>query len=654
MPEAAALPFPPRPQGRPVRTLGILAHVDAGKTTLTEQMLFASGAIRALGSVDLGTAHTDGMEVERERGISVRSAVTTFPWRQVEINLIDTPGHVDFGAEVERSLRVLDGAVLVLSAVEGIQAQTAVLWKALRRMGIPTIIFINKTDRMGADPAGVLAQVQRRLTPLALVLPCPGEAFPQCPGNDWAQTVERVAEQDETILGHWAEGRPVAPELLRERMADLARGGSLHPVLFGAALKGQGVEPLLDAMVDCLPAPAGDVEGPVSGLVFKLEHDKTMGRIAYVRLFGGELRNRDAVANATQGTLEKITQIRRVRVQRHEDAGLLQAGDIGSVCGLQARIGDVLGDAGGVPEGCALAVPLLTVQAFAAQEADFPRLVAALRELADEDPMLGLEWLRDERELHLRIMGVIQMEVLTSLLATRFGLEARFGPPSVIYRETPSGAGEGYVEYTMPKPCWAVMKFALEPGEPGSGVAFASTVRNDAMLLRYQNQVENALPGALKQGLHGWEVTDIRITLVEGQHHLVHTHPLDFAVATPMGIMNGLEATGTTLLEPMLACTITVPAALGNRVIGDILQMRGTFEAPALEGGEFTVEATIPVATSLDYPTRLGSLSGGRGVLSTRFAGYQPCPLELGATSPRRGIDPRDQAKYILAARKAL
>ena len=645
MPEAPRPSLPPCPQGRAIRTFGVLAHVDAGKTTLTEQMLFHSGSIRALGSVDRGTAHTDWMDVERERGISVRSAVTTFPWRDVEVNLIDTPGHVDFGAEVERSLRVLDGAVLVLSAVEGIQAQTAVLWKALRRMGIPTVVFINKTDRMGADPAGVLAQVQRRLSPMAL---------PLHPGDQGPETVERVAELDEVILGHWAEGRPVAPALLRERMAGQARAGSLYPVLFGSALKGLGVEELLDAVVDCLPPPAGDVLGPVSGLVFKLEHDKTMGRIAYVRLFSGELRNRDAVANATQGTQEKITQIRRVRAQRHEDTGLLQAGDIGSVCGLQARIGDVLGDPAGVPEGCAMAVPLLTVQAFAAQEADFPRLVAALKELADEDPMLELQWLRDERELHLRIMGVIQMEVLTSLLASRFGLEARFGAPSVIYRETPAKAGEGYIEYTMPKPCWAVLRFAIEPGERGSGVVYASTVRDDAMLHRYQNQVERTLPEALKQGLHGWEVTDLRITLVEGQHHLVHTHPLDFAVATPMGIMNGLEATGTTLLEPMLACSITVPAALGNRVIGDILQMRGTFEAPAIGGGEFTVEARLPVATSLDYPTRLGSLSGGRGVLSTRFDGYQECPLELGATSPRRGIDPRDQAKYILAARKAL
>ena len=632
----------------PIRNLGVVAHVDAGKTTLTEQMLFLSGGIRALGSVDKGTTHTDWMDVERERGISVRAAATTLPWRGVAINLIDTPGHVDFSAEVERSLRVLDGAILLLSAVEGIQAQTTAIWKALRTLGIPTLVFINKIDRMGADPDRVLAEIQRQLSPMALPPPDPDDPA-QC-----ARSLERAAEHDDLLLEPWAEGRPVAPSFLRERMAVLARAGSLFPVFFGSAIKGQGVEQLLDAAVEFLPAPGGDPDGPVSGVVFKLEHDKTMGRIAFVRLFNGSLRNRDAVTNTTQGTQEKITQIRRIHAHRHEDVGELRAGDIASVCGLQARIGDILGDPAAVPGGCRLAVPLLTVQAFAAQEADFPRLVAALKELADEDPLLELQWLREERELHLRIMGVIQMEVLASLLRTRFDLEATFGSPSVIYRETPAQAGEGYIEYTMPKPCWAVLRFAIEPGERGAGLRYSSIVRDDAMLYRYQNQVEKTLPEALKQGLHGWEVTDLNITLVAGQHHLVHTHPLDFAVATPMGIMNGLEATGTTLLEPMLDCVISVPAALGNRVIGDILQMRGSFESPEITGETFRIQARVPVATSLDYPTRLGSLSSGRGTLATRFAGYQDCPLELGATSPRRGIDPRDQAKYIMSARKAL
>ncbi len=655
----------------PLRNLGLVAHVDAGKTTLTEHMLFLSGSIRALGSVDKGTACTDWLDVERARGISVRAAATTFGWRDVTINLIDTPGHVDFSAEVERALRVLDGVILVVSAVEGIQAQTVALWQALRRMGLPTLIFINKLDRLGADPQRVLGDLQRQFSPMVLPLqvvtaldaePVMLEALAEgtLPADEVHvlvlrnQLLERAAEKDEALLEAWVEGRSVSNADLRAAMARLSRAGILFPVLYGAAAKGLGVEQLLDAVVDFLPHPRGTAQGPVSGLVFKLEHDRTMGRIAYVRLFQGVLANRDTVHNTTQDRPEKVTQIRKVHGSRHRDTGLLEAGDIASVCGLQARIGDILGDPVAVPPACGLAMPLLMVQAHPAQDGDFSRLVAALQELADEDPMLELQWLRDTRELHLRIMGVIQLEVLTSLLRTRFGLQATFGPPSVIYRETPTQAGEGSIEYTMPKPCWAVLRFALEPGEPGSGVTFASTVRDDAIHYRYQRQVEQTLPEALKQGLHGWEVTDLKVTLVGGEHHLVHTHPLDFVVATPMGIMNGLEATGTTLLEPMVEATLTVPAALGNRIIGDILQMRGTFDSPQVLGDTFTVVALLPVATSLDYSTRLGSLSSGRGSLTTRFAGYQPCPLELGATCPRRGVDPRDQAKYILSARGAL
>jgi ribosomal protection tetracycline resistance protein len=247
------MPMPPRP----IRTFGILAHVDAGKTTLTERMLFRAGSIRAPGSVDKGTTHTDWLDVERERGISVRSAAATFPWRELTLNLIDTPGHADFSAEVERSLRVLDGAVLVLSAVEGIQAQTAALWQALRAMGLPTLLFINKTDRLGADPDRVLADLQRQFSPLALPLPEPGAA----PDPD---LLERLAEHDDLLLEHWLEGRPVAPGLLYDRMAALARTGRLFPVLTGSAAKDLGVDRLLDAVADCLPAPAGDPDGPVA------------------------------------------------------------------------------------------------------------------------------------------------------------------------------------------------------------------------------------------------------------------------------------------------------------------------------------------------------------------------------------------------------
>lgn len=653
-------------QGMNLRNIGIVAHVDAGKTTVTEHMLYLSGAVRSLGSVDKGTAHTDWLEIERERGISVRSASVSFIWRDININLIDTPGHVDFSAEVERSLRVLDGVVLVISAVEGVQAHTEVLWKALRKNNIPTILFVNKIDRIGAEAARVLAEICSTLTPdIVPVQQVRGEGMEEPKvirllsdeqkTEDNEEILERLAGLDERLLEKYVGGEKISNRELQEKLAYYTRSGQVYPVFFGAAKKGIGIAELLDGVVDFLPPPAGDEQSPVSGVVFRLEHDKTMGKIAHVRLYGGKIQNRDTVYNRTQEATEKVTQIRKAYAHRHEDTGVVHAGDIASLCGLsRARIGDILGSAENVPPVHSMALPVLTVQAFPESEAEYTQLVSALQELSDEDPLLDLQWLKEERELHVKIMGVIQLEVLTSMLKSRFNLQVTFGKPSVIYKETPSRIGEGFVAYTMPKPCWAVLRFRIEPGERGSGIRYSSTVREEQILARYQNQVEKTIPEALKQGLYGWEVTDLKITLVDGEHHVMHTHPLDFVVATPMAVMNGLVNTGVTLLEPMQWFRISVPEEVGSKVLGDILQMRGEFDSPMIAKGIFTVEGNMPVATSLEYPIKLGSISSGRGSIATQFAGYRECPLELGAITPRRGINPLDQAKYILSIRKAL
>jgi ribosomal protection tetracycline resistance protein len=579
---------------------------------------------------------------------------------------------MDFAAEVERSLRVLDGAVLVLSAVEGVQAQTEVIWRALKKRRLPTLFFINKLDRVGADPARVLEEIRRLLTPAVVPLQAaignpddgyrllsrfdtevPDPAFPagRFP-EDW---LAQVCEGDDHLLSEWLEGRLPTADALRGSIRRQCRAGQLHPVLYGAALKELGTEPLLDAILDYLPPPVGDPDKPLSGVVFRLEHDKVMGRIAHVRLYNGTLENRNVVENHTQGIQEKVSQIRKTHAQRSVDTGFLAAGDIAAVCGLgQTRIGDILGSPDGVPEASHLAVPLLLVQAFPPTDADLPALVAALQELADEDPLLGLEWIRDTRQVHVKIMGTIQLQVIDSLLRNRYGLCATFGAPVVIYKETPAQAATGYISYTMPKPCWAILEFYLKPLPRGSGVKTGGWVREEKMHQRYQNQVWQALPGALRQGLHGWEVTDLEVTLLNGEHHIFHPHPLDFATATPMGIMNGLANAGTILLEPMILCRITAPESAGSRILGDIVGMRGTFDAPVILNGQFEVEARLPVATSMDYSVRLGALTGGRGHMSTLFDGYEPCDVALGATTPYRGVNPLDQSKYILSIRKAM
>ncbi|WP_309492152.1 TetM/TetW/TetO/TetS family tetracycline resistance ribosomal protection protein [Paenibacillus anseongensis] len=656
-------------QAIPRRNVGIFAHVDAGKTTTTEHLLYHSGRIRALGSVDSGTAQTDSMDVERERGISVRSATTTFTWKETSINLVDTPGHVDFLSEVERSLRVMDGAILIVSAVEGVQSQTEMIWHALQSLQIPTLLYVNKMDRVGADADRVLRDIEKQLTGMAVPIYAPlgvedtfrgaenvlVKGASGAPGFDLAAAVEKLSELDEQLLTSYIEGVPIPARDVKATLQRYARQGQAFPLLVGASSKGLGIEELMEAILDYLPGPSGSAEQPLSAVVFKVERDKTMGRMAYVRLYEGAIRNRDTVLNATRGVEEKVTQIRKIDGRRAEDIGYVAAGDIAAICGLtQVRIGDVLGRPDAVPPAPRLAVPLLTVQVHAESDAQYPALVAALQELTDEDPLLDLQWLQEERELHVKVMGAIQLEILTSLLASRFGLQARFDQPSVIYKETPSQPGEGFIAYTMPKPCWAILRFRIEPGAPGSGLVYSSQVRADQLLAQYQSEVERRVPEALQQGLLGWEVTDLKVTLVEGEHHVWHTHPLDFAVATPMGLMQGLVQTGTTLLEPMLQVRITVPEVYGGKVLSDLVQMRASFDPPQLSGDRFVVEGRLPVATSLDYPVKLSAMSGGRGVITSSFGGYQPSPPDVHAERKRRGVNPLDQSKYILAVRKAL
>lgn len=646
---------------RKMCNIGILAHVDAGKTTLTEQMLFASGALRAAGSVDSGTAQTDWLQVERGRGISVRSSSVVLEWKDVSFHLIDTPGHADFAGEVERALQVLDGALLLVSAVEGVQAYTELLWEALRALGLPAVVMINKIDRAGADVQRVQDELSERFGNVFFPLnrpvnsgsrDCSVEPVDYALPGESEELTALLAEYDDGACEAYLEGRPLAPETLLATARRLCGQGKLFPVVAGAAQHGVGVSALLDVLSLWLPGASGDEAAPVSGVVYKVEHDRAMGKAAHVRLFTGCIRNRDSVRIA--GVEQKVTQIRRVFAGRQSDVGEIRAGEIAALYGLSsARTGDLVG----APAVCRppqLAAPLLKVQAAPEDPARLPELVQALGELSEEDPLLDLEWVPEERELHLKITGPIQLEILSALLRDRYGLTVSFTPPSVIYKETPSRAGEGYERYTMPKPCWAVLRFAIEPGPRGSGLQYHSEVGERALLKRYQNHVAQCLPEALRQGLYGWEVTDLRVTLTGGEHHLQHTHPLDFFVATPMAILNGLQNTGTDFLEPMLQVRLRAQEELLGRVIGDVTQMRGSFDAPVLRGGQFILEAALPAAEALDYPTRFAVLTGGRGVYASRYAGYALCPRELAKPTKRRGVNPLDRAKWILHARQAL
>ena len=637
-------------------SIGIFAHVDAGKTTLSEQLLLAAGAIRTPGSVDRGTAHTDRMDIERRRGISVRSTCAPFVWKGVRVNLIDTPGHSDFSAEVEKSMWALDGAVLLLSGVDGVQPQAEVLFESLRAQRIPTLIFVNKMDRENADFGAALSQARSQLHTGVVSL------------EDDEALMAAVAEADEQTLEDYLSGVIYPREKLLPRVRALMGDMALFPALCGSALRGQGIEPLLDAVAALLtPEAMPESAGEPCGIVFALDEDPAMGRGAYVRMFSGALNNRDqlnlsiqredAYFSATHTEPRKITQIRDIALEgRGADKGALAAGEIGVVYGLgDITAGQVIGDAARLPRAMGrgvLKAPLMMVRILPESPDQKPALMKALHQLSAEDPLLDVKQFLGE--MHVRIMGAIQMEILSEQMKTRFGLNVTFAEPQVIYRETIREAAEGFVAYTMPKPCWAVIKLLIEPAPRGSGVSFRSEVPVRVIKERYQHQVEQGLVMGLRQGMLGWQVDDVSITLIDGSDHQWHTHPLDFIVATPMALMDGLRRGGSVLLEPIAEMRVTVPSTLSGRVMSEIVAMRGeTLRTESIDARDAMVlVAEAPVRTSFDFPTRLAAITGGRGALTMRVSRYRECPEEH--TCPRAGVNPLDTAKYILAARSAL
>lgn len=647
-----------------VRNIGILAHVDAGKTTLTEQLLYKSEVIKELGSVDRGTAHTDNLEIEQLRGISVKSTEINLSWKGMNINIIDTPGHVDFVGEVERSLGVLDGAVIVISSVEGVQPQTEVYFNALKQMKIPTIIFINKVDRIGGDVNQVQREIEKVLTKAALPLEqLTGEAtsLPKLEyfnnSNEGLKTsiIEKLADKDEKLLTKYLDGVEITIEDINQSLKQQVKIGELYPIVYGSAIKGIGIYELLDLLVKVLPELPDLSAEELSGLVFKIKTDKTMGKMAFVKLYSGKIESRDDIYNHTKDVHEKVTQIKKLVGYKEMNFTEAVAGEIAWVSGLSnASIGDVMGSPSRVPRVPEITKPLLTVQVYPNKKDEFVKLAQALQELEEEDPLLNVNWIKDKHEVHIQIIGMIQLEIIENLLQTRYGIGVSFGKSSVIYKETPSSWSLGFEAYTMPKPCWAIVKFEVEPLPYGSGLVYESRIRTEDIKPRYQREIEHQLPITLKQGLYGWEVIDLKVTLIAGEDHVMHSNPGDFLIATSMGIMNGLKNTGTTLLEPILNFRISVPEKVSGKVLNDIVQMRGSFDSPVVINGIFTVEGKMPAATSIEYGVRLGIISSGKGVMSTRLSSYNPVPLELGAIRERFGVNPLDRAKYILYARNAI
>lgn len=659
---------------------GLLAHVDAGKTTITEQLLLLGGNIRSAGSVDQGTAQTDWMDVERRRGISVKNACAEVPYKDSVIQIVDTPGHVDFAAEVARSLQALDGAVLVISGAEGVQAHTRTIFQALERMKIPTIFAVNKVDRAGFDMDALTYQIGKRLTDRFICLQkVENPACEDCrivPENDLddrkdsaaeqiaGDIFEKLAEVDEELGELYLEERKPDRTLLLKKLREYSGTGEIYPVVFLNAKQGKGVRQLADAILEYLPDGFENDTGALQGIVFQVSHDPVMGKAAHIRLFGGKLTSRDFVPIAGQQPeeWEKATQIRKIQGGRFLDTGEMKAGEIAAVYGLsKCRAGDVIGKEGDgdLPgldrkrENLLKIEPLLMVQVVPKDMQKETELSAALTQLSDEDPFLFYERNPLTGQMYLRVMGMVQIEILEELLQSSFGLETSFLPPSVIYKEKPAHEAVGKEVYTMPKPCWAVVELKVEPLPAGSGIVFESLLKEKELPYRYQNHIRQSLMDTVSQGIYGWEVTDAKFTLVGGQSHHVHTHPLDFFVATPVAVLRALTESESMLMEPYVKISLSAAEQFMGKVMGHIVNMRGEFEAPVIEDGMFFLEAVVPLRDSMEYPVTFRSLTSGQGSYSMELDSYRPCEKGFLETLPRRGVNPLDHAKWILSCRSA-
>ncbi|MBQ3151433.1 MAG: TetM/TetW/TetO/TetS family tetracycline resistance ribosomal protection protein [Clostridia bacterium] len=659
--------------------IGILAHVDSGKTTLTEQLLYLTGAIRSAGSVDEGTTATDSLSVEKQRGISVRSATASAVWNGVTFNIIDTPGHVDFAGEVERALCALDYAVVVVSAVEGVRAHTENIIKSLDTAKIPRIVFINKTDRAGSDIRTVINELKSVSDHSFLLLSDienEGDdtvSVKTLDGNDFC---ERSTEVLADICDEAAEAYLNEELLTADRAMELIRNETaacrLTVVLCGSAKKGVGVRELADMLTKIMPSSQRRATDELCGIIFKIEHDKTLGKVSHVRLFGGEIKNRDEVeiiipdkkvitdddvvqTEEENSVKEKVSQIKKFVGAKYSDSGLVQGGDIAALCGLpSAKTGHFIGSVS-LSESARLVNPFLRVRVRPTDNdpQKIPQLAEALFRLSDEEPYMDAKWENGQKEITINTTGKIQLEVLSNLLRERYSLSADFSPPTVIYKETPSTKGLARASYTMPKPCWAVVEFMFEPMPRGYGVSYHGRLPSNQCFYRYQSHIRTSFNSCLEQGLYGWEVTDFRCTLVGGEHHTIHTHPLDFFVCTPMAFMNGLSSLGSTVLEPLLKVRVTAPSDLSGKVLSEIVRTGGDYDAPVIHSQNVTLEAIVPVATSMELPTRLAVLSSGKAVLSQSFYGYRECRDGLEHKTERIGVNPLDRSKWILWARGA-
>jgi ribosomal protection tetracycline resistance protein len=616
--------------------LGILAHVDAGKTTLTERLLYAAGVIDVLGSVDDGSTQTDTLALERQRGITIKSAVVSFAIDDVTINLIDTPGHPDFIAEVERVLSVLDGAVLVISAVEGVQAQTSLLMRALQRLRVPTLIFVNKTDRRGAEPERVVEGIAERLTPSIVPM-----------GATRSALAEVLAANDDALLAAYVDDEAsLSHELLQAELAAQTKRALVHPVFFGSAMTGVGVETLMSGIAELLPSIDGDCDTPVSGSVFKIERGPAGEKVAYVRMFSGTVHTRARIQFG-RGSEGKVTAVSVFEKGPAAKSEAVSAGQIAKLWGLgEVQIGDAIGRKRSAEEHH-FAPPTLETVVVPIRAEDKGVLQIALSRLAEQDPLIQVRQDDLRQELYVSLYGEVQKEVIQATLAADFGIDVAFSETTTICVERPIGTGRALEK--APKPFLATVGLRVEPAPVNSGVEYRLEVDPGSLPLSFHKAVEATVHETLQQGLYGWQVTDCIVTMTHSirLRHFSTSTPADHRNLTPLVLMSALRQAGTVVCEPIHRFHLEAPADTLGPLLPVLAQLGAVPELPAQNGSSFTLEGAIPAARVHELRLRLPRLSRGEGVLECTFDRYEAVPGQT-PTRPRSDHNPLNREEYLL------
>jgi len=673
-----------------MRNTGIIAHIDAGKTTTTERVLFYTGRTHRMGEVDEGTTVTDWMEQERERGITITAAAITCYWRNHQINIIDTPGHIDFTVEVQRSLRVLDGGVVLFDAVAGVEPQSETVWRQADSYQVPRICFVNKMDRVGADFWRTVEMIEERLqaNPVALQVPIGVESsfrgvvdlinmqaifysdelgaepeISQIPAELQEEAarrreslVEKVAETDEALTLKYLEGEEITAEELQRALRQATLDGELVPVLCGSALRNKGVQPMLDAVVDYLPSPLDippivginpkteaqesrptDEEAPLAALVFKIVTDPYVGRLAYFRVYSGRVKARRAVRNTNKNRKERIGRLLRMYANRREEIDEVLAGDIGATLGLKDTFtGETLSDFNHpiVLESIEFPEPVISVAIEPRTEPDQDKMSEALNRLAEEDPTFKVKVDEDTGQTIISGMGELHLEVLVERMLREFKVRAGVGRPQVAYKETitkPVRAEGRFIRQTGGRGHYGHVWLELEPLEKGGGFEFEDKTVGGTIPRDFVPSVERGVREALDSGvLAGYPLVDLRATLVDGSYHDVDSSDVDFKIAGSMALRNGVQQAGPVLLQPVMKLEVVAPEEFAGEIIGDLSARGAQIEGMRpLSGGLQAVQAHVPLAEMFGYATDLRSRTQGRGVFTMEFDYYDQVPPEV-------------------------